>query len=181
MQLECACVDRSKLEREKDIFLMDAVCARSKEELSDPKIRTINYCRNYLEIKRLSDICTADGHYIITSVFNGNQSVTQSQSRLEEIIQDRPRNKEWAEWRKLLQLFCHAGLNQLINNLGKWTTTIHSSQQLWPFYYTSTTNILYRGYRKNTVGIEMIGMTTRSTNLMNMNAMMTTFSILYPK
>ena len=31
MQLECACVDRPKLKREHDIFLMDAVCARSKK------------------------------------------------------------------------------------------------------------------------------------------------------
>ena len=102
MQLECACIDCFKLEPERDIFLMDVLCARSKEELSDPKIRTINYCRNYLEVKRLSDSCTADGHYIITSVFDGERSVTQSQYRLEEIIQDCPGNKEWAKWRKLL-------------------------------------------------------------------------------
>ena len=61
MQLECACVDRPKLEREHDSFLMDAVCAKSTEELSDAQARTINYCRNYFEVKRLSDICTADG------------------------------------------------------------------------------------------------------------------------
>ena len=147
MNLRCECVDRPKLERENDIFLMDAVCARSKEELSDAKVRTINDCKYYLEVKCLSDICSADGHYIITSVWDGNRSVTQSQSRLEEILQDQPGNKEWAEWRKLLRSLCHAGSNQLIKSLGKWTTTIHSSQRLWPFYYSSTTNILYYGYR----------------------------------
>ena len=94
MQLECECVDRPKLERENDIFLMNAGCARSKEELSDAKVRAINYYRNYLEVKRLSDICTADGHYNITSAFDGKRSVTQSQNRLEEIIQDRPGNKK---------------------------------------------------------------------------------------
>ena len=88
MQLECECVDRPKLERENDIFLMDAVCARSKEELSDAKVRPINYYRNYLEVKRLSDICTADGQFILPSVWEGAKSVRQSQSRLEEIIQD---------------------------------------------------------------------------------------------
>ena len=128
IQLEFACVDRPKLERENDIFLMDAACERSKEELSDPNIRTINYCRNYLEVKRLSNMCTADGHYIIPLVFNGKQSVTQSQSRLEEIIQERPEKKEWDVWRKFLRSYCHDGLNQLIHSLGKWATTIHSSQ-----------------------------------------------------
>ena len=68
MQLECKCVNRPKLEHENDIFLMDAVCARPKEELSDVKVQTINYCRNYLEVKRLSDICTADGQFILPSV-----------------------------------------------------------------------------------------------------------------
>ena len=80
MQLECECVDRPKLERENDIFLMDAVCVRSLEELSDAKVRTINNCRNYLEVKRLSDICTANRQFIITSVWDGNRSVAQSQS-----------------------------------------------------------------------------------------------------
>ena len=68
IQLECACVDRPKLERENDIFLMNAVCAKTKEEFSDAKVRTINYCRNYLEAQRLSNICTADGQFIIKSV-----------------------------------------------------------------------------------------------------------------
>ena len=174
MQIECACVDRPKLERENDIFLMDAVCARSKEKLSDPKIRTINYYRNYLEVKRLSDICTADGHYNITSAFDGKRSVTQSQNRLEEIIQDRPGNKKWAEWRKLLRSFCHADSNQLINSLGKWTKQyIHHND--YGHFITPRRPTYY------TMGIETIGMTTESTNSMNMNAMMQMFSILYLK
>ena len=75
------------------------------------------------------------------------RSVTQSQSRLEEILQDRPGNKEWAEWHKLLRSFCHAGSKRLIKSLGQWITIIHTSQRLWPFYYSSTTEILYHGYR----------------------------------
>ena len=150
MKLECACIDRPKLEREHDIFLMDAACARSKEELSDANIRIINYCRNYLEVKRLSDICTADGQFILPSFWDGHRSVKQSKSRLEEILQDRPQNKDWVEWRKLLRSFCHPGsTKRLFQSLGQWTTTIHTSQRLWPFYYSSTTEILYRGYRED--------------------------------
>ena len=100
MQLECVYVNCPKLERENDIFLMDAVCIRSKKELSDPNIRTINYCKNYLEVKFFSNICTVDGHYIIPSVFDGKQSVTQSQPCLEEIIQER--SKKWVTWQKFL-------------------------------------------------------------------------------
>ena len=144
MQLEYECVDRPKLESENDTFLMDAMCARPKAELSDAKVRTINYCRNYLEVKRLSDICTADGQFILPSVWEGTRSVHQSQSRLEKILQDQPQNRDWAEWRKLLRSFCHPGsTKRLIQGLGQWTTTIHSSQRLWLDHlslpHTSTT------------------------------------------
>ena len=80
LQLECVCVDRPKLIREHDLFLMDAVCEKTKEEVSNANVRIINYCRNYLEVQRLSDICTADGQFIIKSVWDGDRSITQSQS-----------------------------------------------------------------------------------------------------
>ena len=150
MKLECACVNRPKLERKHDIFLMDAACVRLKEELSDANIRIINYCRNYLEVKRLSDICTANGQFILPSFWDGHRSFQQSKSRLEEFHQDRPQNKDWAEWRKLLRSFCYPGLTKrLLQSLGQWTTTIHTSQRLWSFFNSSTTEILYRGYRKD--------------------------------
>ena len=47
----------------------------------------------------MSDMCTTDGHYILQSVMEGQRSGSQSQSRLEEIIQERPENKEWRVWR----------------------------------------------------------------------------------
>ena len=72
---------------------------------------------------------------------------TQNQSRLEEILQDKPGKKEWAEWRKFLRSLCHAGSQRLIKSLGQWTTRIYTSQLLWPFYYSSETSILYRRYR----------------------------------
>ena len=74
----CACVTSLKLEQEIDVFLMDKSCAKTKDELSDPIIRTINYYRSYLEVKFFLDICTADGHYILPSVLQGHQSIDQS-------------------------------------------------------------------------------------------------------
>ena len=52
MKLECKRVTSHKLERENDTFLMDEACAKSKVDLSDPNMRTINYCRSYLEVQR---------------------------------------------------------------------------------------------------------------------------------
>ena len=95
LQLECAFVDRPKLERDHNIFLMDTVCAKTKEEVSDANVRIINYCRNYLEVQCLFHICTADRQFIVKSVWDGDRSITQSQSRLEEILQDKPERKDW--------------------------------------------------------------------------------------
>ena len=50
LQLECACVDRPKLERDHDLFLMHEVCATTIKELSDANVRIISYCRNYLKV-----------------------------------------------------------------------------------------------------------------------------------
>ena len=78
----------------------------------------------------MSDICIAEGHYILQSVMDRQQSGSQSQSRLEEIIQERPENKEWRAWRRVLRQYCHEGSNSLINSLCKWMTTIQSSKRL---------------------------------------------------
>ena len=81
MQLECACVNFPEFESENDKFLMDTACANSKAELSDADIRTINYCGCYLEeVQRMSDMCTADGSYMLQLVMDKQQSGSQSQS-----------------------------------------------------------------------------------------------------
>ena len=78
LHLECACVDCPKLERDHDLFLMDEVCAKTKEEVSDANVRIVNYCRNYLEVQQLSDICTADEQFILKLVWDGDLCITQS-------------------------------------------------------------------------------------------------------
>ena len=175
MQLECACATCPELKRKNDMFLMDAACAKSKADLSDPNIRTINYCRSYLEVQRLSDICTADGHYILESVLDGQQSVTQSQSQLEEIIQERPENKEW----------CVCGAIFFINTVMKdqpdsskvLVSGLHQSSHQNTYDHTIF-RVRITPYIKNT---EKTGMTIQSTSLMNMNVMMKMYFILYPK
>ena len=74
MQLECAYVNHPELERKNDKFLMNAACVKSKAELSDADIRTINSCWCYLEVQRMSDICTTDGRYMLQSVTERQRS-----------------------------------------------------------------------------------------------------------
>ena len=132
------------LERDHDFFLMDKVCKQTIKELSDANVRIINYCRNYLEVQQLSDICTADSQFILKSVWDGDLCITQSQSRLDEIIQEKPGTKEWTQWRNFLKSLCYTKSQRLIRGLGQWTTTIHTSQRVWQFYYSRVTRILYK-------------------------------------
>ena len=143
LQLECACVNCPKLEWDHDAFLMDVVCAKTKEEVSDANVRSINYYRNYLEVQHLSDICTADGQFILQSVWDGDLCITQSHSWLEEILQDKLGKKEWTQWCNFLKSFCHEKSQRLVRGLGQLVRTIQTSQRLWHFYYSRTTGILY--------------------------------------
>ena len=149
-QLEFACIPTPVLEREQDLMIMDVACDKPKEVLSDADINKINYCRSYLQIHQLSDMCTADGIYILDTVFQGEQSINQSTSRTEEIIQERPDSTSWRVWRNFLQPMCYAGSSKLLTNeetqLGRWTNTIHTSSRLWPYYYSVSKNTVYRGY-----------------------------------
>ena len=78
------------------------------------------------------------------SVGQRDLCITQSQSRLDEIIQEKPAQKEWTQWQKLLKSLCHEDSLRLLRGLGQWITTIQTSQRLWPFCYSRNTGILYR-------------------------------------
>ena len=121
-------------------------CAKTKEEISDSIIRIINYCCSYLWVKFLFNICIADGHYILPLVLQRHHSIGQSATLLGEIIQERPENKEWNEWRKFLRPLCYEGTKNLQHSLRKWTTTIQSPKWLWRFVYSSEIKMLYQGY-----------------------------------
>ena len=43
-QLEFACVPKPELELEKDLMIMDVVCDKPKQVLSDADINKIHYC-----------------------------------------------------------------------------------------------------------------------------------------
>ena len=149
IQLEFACVKCPNTERKNDHLIMDQACKTTKAKLDDASIKIIYYCRNYLQAHHISNICTADGGYILESVFQGVRLSTQSASRLEEIVQEQRENKHCSVWRKFLRPLCFTGSNKLRQSLRDWTVTLKTSHRLWPFYYSCETNMLYQGYRKH--------------------------------
>ena len=51
----------------------------------------------------MSDLLTADAQLVPPSIYKGIRSLTQSSSKLEEVVQERPNEKSWATWRKFLK------------------------------------------------------------------------------
>jgi hypothetical protein len=73
---------------------------------TDAEIRLIYYCKNYLQVKRISDLCTADGIFVLPSIMKGERSIRQNVSRLNDIRQERPGETAWTVWRKFLHTIC---------------------------------------------------------------------------
>ena len=119
--LEIDCIPESTDERLGDTYIMDVVCEpeaaqtldRTKlKHYTNAEINQIYYCKNYLKVKRISDLCTADGAFIIPSIAKGERSIRQCTSKLTEIIQERPGDQSWTVWRKFLKTICKSNLNQ---------------------------------------------------------------------
>ncbi|OEU18182.1 hypothetical protein FRACYDRAFT_236453 [Fragilariopsis cylindrus CCMP1102] len=119
--LEIECIPESIDERIGDTYIMDVVCApeaaqtldrKQLKHYTDAEINQIYYCKSYLQVKRLSDLCTADGAFIIPSIAKGERSIRQCTSKLKEIIQERPGDQSWTVWRKFLKTICKPSMNQ---------------------------------------------------------------------
>jgi hypothetical protein len=236
--LEIECIPKAKYERQGDEYIMDVVCAPATatemdigklQYYTDAEIRQIYYCKSYLQVQRISDLCTADGVFVIPSIVKGERSIRQCVSKLEEIKQERPSGTSWTIWRKFLSTICkeeedkgeyttgqvgkitekhgigtditkywegvpykgkvisnsdkyykvqyedgdeeelnHGEVTKYMKKnrgegrmtsevgrrkrlrikLGDWNIKANESDRLWPFYYSATTDTLYRSYRK---------------------------------
>jgi hypothetical protein len=176
--LEIHCVPTPTTERYGDEYIMDVVCTPSQAKAltterllhyTDMDIKKIYWCKSYLQVKRISDLCTADGKFILPNVQKGERSIRQSSSRLGEINQHRPNDVSWGVWRRFLGTLCvteaqtmydtcKVGIDKvkdigkrlrLSRPLGDWQVKANESERLWPFYYSHSHNVLYRSYRKH--------------------------------
>jgi hypothetical protein len=102
--LEIECIPKPTQERQGDEYIMDVVCSptttteldmKQLRHYTDAEIRTVYYCKTYLQVKRLSDLCTADGIFVLPSIAKGERSIRQNISRLNSIKQDRPGEMAW--------------------------------------------------------------------------------------
>ena len=69
IQLTFACVTCSNLEQEDDHLIICRACDKTKDELDDVSIQIIIHYRRSFQVHQLSNICTADGSYILEFLF----------------------------------------------------------------------------------------------------------------
>jgi hypothetical protein len=90
--LEIECIQKPTYERQGDEYIMDAVCSPTTatelditylKQFTDAEIRQIYYCKSYLQVQRISDLCTADGVFVLPAIVKGERSIRQCASKLE--------------------------------------------------------------------------------------------------
>lgn len=120
--------------RQNDVLLMDEFM---KYNLTPSQLRMINYCRLYLQVLLLSDIATADGRFILPSIFQGSRAAHRTSS-LHWPRQTAPPASAWNIWR--LALGYIATNRKLNTKLGSWITFPH---QKWEWFTDMSSETVY--------------------------------------
>jgi hypothetical protein len=137
-----------RLLRRGDANLMDAFRSLN---LKTAQIRLLNYCRLFLQVETLAEICTADGSRLLPTAWQGRS--LPSSSTLLWPRQGRPNS--WAVWKQSLASLFLAdttttyrtlSLLHLKKRLGRWNPN-HSEHRNWPAYQTIQNLFIKHGGR----------------------------------
>jgi hypothetical protein len=112
---------------------------------SAQECKTINYCRQFLQVHTLSDLTLAGGTQIDPFFLTLSPSLLSSQSTLLEPIQDKPLTTTALAslWVRANRLWCNTVSCCLHQPLGKWLSPGPNLRQTWPYYYDSDSQILW--------------------------------------
>ena len=114
------------LERERDLYLMDAIL--DSNAFTEAEIRKLNHCRLYLKAMTLSDITNIEGITLDQAKLSGSYSLVSSVAHGDSIYQERPSDTAWKLWRRANKLWSHAK-GDLFENLGSWLLPCHNQRQ----------------------------------------------------
>jgi hypothetical protein len=129
------------LQRQRDEHIMDRII--SSKAFLPVDIKRINYCRMYLQISTVSDMCLADGIHLDPAIADGERSQLTSQSTWLHFHQGRPNEHVWLFWRRLVIPIWFNRHQELHNPLGPWLTTSDKLRRNWNSYYDRRRDFLY--------------------------------------
>ena len=106
------------------------------------EIRSIHYCRLYLQAITISDITTASGTHLRPGVLAGVLLINSNTTQLKEFCQQRPDDTSWRIWRKACKLFS-TKQGKLHQPLTEWLYHPSALRQQWPVYLNPVDQSLY--------------------------------------
>ena len=119
---------------------MDIILTNSK--FKPHEIRSINYCRLYLQAITISDITTATGTYLRPGVSKGVLLINSPTTQLKEFRQQCPDATSWRIWRKACKLISTKN-GKLHRPLTDWLHHPSSLRQQWSSYIDPSNNSLF--------------------------------------
>jgi hypothetical protein len=120
------------LERVHDHHIMDIIIQSAK--FTPKEIKTLNYCRMYLQAVTLSDITNAAGNALDMHMLAGNvDNISSSISTWHHFHQQRPYEEAWELWREANKLWSKAD-GKLHQPLTKWLIPPSRQRRTWPVY-----------------------------------------------
>jgi hypothetical protein len=123
-----------------DEYIMDTILWSEAFTIAQTKI--LNYCRLYLQVVTVLDICQANGTHVDAGYISGYPTLLSSQTNWITINQARPTDKHWALWQLAIRTWCRDD-NSLYRPLGHWLDSGDKLHQKWPFYYDIHSKFLY--------------------------------------
>jgi hypothetical protein len=125
-----------------NFYLMDLAL---QAKFSPSELRSINLCRLSFNATMASDLTNASGTHLADGITDGRILPSQSLPRGAKVNQPSPDSRSWAAWRKLLRLFSSLdGTLHATHTLGPWTVSGPDLTCKWPFYYSSSKQLLFQ-------------------------------------
>ena len=131
LSLQVAGIHVSPPPQDNDWCIMEVAC--SDPTIKDNDIKKIYFCKSYLQVKWISNLCTSDGSNVLISVKNGIWSIRQSSSWYKEVVQERRVSYTLTIWRTFLRKHICTSRWKTTVQLGDWRVSANDSDWLWPF------------------------------------------------
>jgi hypothetical protein len=138
-QLELDTPFVTQLQRQGDGFLMDV--ALQSRKFKPIQLRRLNYCRLYLNVLLVSDVCSANGTEIDPEAYQGSQPAVTTKFK---VNQKRPDNRSWMEWRRLMYIPADRSKHHRLQQpLGKWLVSTDKLRKKWTHLHDGTSEKLF--------------------------------------
>ena len=129
-----------RTERESDEFIMDV--RLDADIFTDSEVKKVNYCRLYLQVMTISDICNAAGTHLAEGVRHGKFHPSQSRLAIKDCYQERPDEPTWAIWRRMLAIIFDKD-DKLYLPMGRWVSGLPTCR-IWPNLWSQLRQRLFQ-------------------------------------